>query len=181
MTNNENKKRVNFDSDDSERGKKKIKLEHKHERKRSSKNLNSISDINEHCKKIKLESTCPIQRQDINTPSININTKENRLKRKNINIQKRLVHLSIPRGMIHLSPEHIKYLKESYPKRSYYGAASNICKYCGAIFWFEERIRHERNRDRNIIYTQCCREGKIKIPPFKDPPEFLSTLLQYNE
>lgn len=121
----------------------KKKLEHKHERKRNSINLNSRSDINEHSKKIKLESTCSIQKQDINIPCIN--TKENRLKRKNINIQKRLAHLSIPRGMIHLSPEHIQYLKESYPKRSYYGAASNICKYCGAIFWFEERIRHERN------------------------------------
>ena len=82
--------------------------------------------------------------------------------------------------MVHFSPDYIQYLKNSYPQRSYYGVASNQCKYCGAIFWFEERIRHQRNRDKNIIYTQCCKEGKIKIPPFKVPPEPLCTLLNYN-
>ena len=78
MTNNKNKKRIISNSDDSEGCRKKIKLDMKETH--SSINLNSTSNINEHSKKINFESTCSIQKQDINIPSIN--TKENRLKRK---------------------------------------------------------------------------------------------------
>lgn len=30
------------------------------------------------------------------------------------------------------------------------------------------------------LYSNCCKYGKIRIPPFKEPPEFLARLLNYN-
>ena len=156
-----------------------IKLEQKQERKRINEHAESASFTNEQLKRMKCETTSSIESQQNINILIN-NTKENRIRRRNLNMQKKLAYLSIPHGMIHFSVEYIQHLKESYPRRSYYGIATNVCKYCGAIFWFEERIRHQRYRDKNTIYTQCCKEGKIKIPPFKEPPEPLSTLLKYN-
>jgi hypothetical protein len=29
------------------------------------------------------------------------------------------------------------------------------------------------------VYSNCCKYGKIRIPPFKDPPQFLARLLDY--
>ena len=183
MSNTNNKKRTKVDTDSNiditKIQTKKVKLEYKQEKKRNSEHIISTSNTNKQLKKMKYETIClPERQQDRNI--LNIDTKENRLRRRNINLQKKLAYLSIPYSMVHFSPDYIQYLKNSYPQRSYYGVASNQCKYCGAIFWFEERIRHQRNRDKNIIYTQCCKEGKIKIPPFKVPPEPLCTLLNYN-
>ena len=42
--------------------------------------------------------------------------------------------------------------------------------------WFDERnITQEKKKE--IIYSNCCKYGQIKIPPFKEPPEFLSRLI----
>jgi hypothetical protein len=30
---------------------------------------------------------------------------------------------------------------ENYPGRSYYGGPTHECPYCGAMFWFQERIK----------------------------------------
>ena len=32
-------------------------------------------------------------------------------------------------------------------------------------------------KKKEIIYSNCCKYGQIKIPPFKEPPEFLSRLI----
>jgi len=41
--------------------------------------------------------------------------------------------------------------------------------------WFDERnITQEKKKE--IIYSNCCKYGQIKIPPFKEPPEFLCRL-----
>lgn len=101
----------------------------------------------------------------------------NRMKRRSLNIQKKTAYLSIPTDNIYFSPEHIQYLKESYHERSYHGAANHECQYCGAIFWHNERIKSNHG---TITYSLCCKEGKIRIPPFKKPPEFLANLLNYN-
>ncbi|CAO2038896.1 unnamed protein product [Urochloa humidicola] len=101
----------------------------------------------------------------------------NRMKRRSLNIQKKTSYLSIARDNLYFSPEHIQYLKESYPERSYYGVANHECQYCGAIFWYEERIKSNHG---TITSSLCCKGGKIRIPPFKKPPEFLANLLDYN-
>jgi hypothetical protein len=79
--------------------------------------------------------------------------------------------------MVSYTPEYIQHLKESYDKRSYLGKPNYRCRYCGAIFWFNEHNQIESRRRRQVIYTNCCKNGKIKIPPYKDPPEFLSWLI----
>jgi hypothetical protein len=79
--------------------------------------------------------------------------------------------------MVSYTPEYIQHLKESYDKQSYLGEPNYQCKHCGAIFWYNERNQTESRRSRQVIYTNCCKNEKIKIPPYKDPPEFLSRLI----
>ena len=64
-------------------------------------------------------------------------------------------------------------MKESYSERSYLGIPEHRC-------WFEERNKDKNKHNRrDIIYSNCCKYGQIKIPPFKDPPEFPARLLDY--
>ena len=82
--------------------------------------------------------------------------------------------------MICFSPEQIQYLKETYGQRSYLGIPKYSCKYCNAIFWYEERNKYDTERAHGqVLYSNSCKYGKIKIPPFKEPPQFLKRLLDY--
>ena len=81
-------------------------------------------------------------------------------------------------GMVNFSPEYIQYLKESYPERSYVGKPEYRCKHCDAIFWFNERNKTATDRENGeVVYSNCCKNGKIKIPKFRDPPTYLKNLL----
>ncbi|XP_028767101.1 uncharacterized protein LOC114724813 [Neltuma alba] len=70
------------------------------------------------------------------------------------------------------------------------------CKFCGALMWFNERVKKD-NKKRSInIFSMCCMQGKIVLPPLKTPPpifqrlflqkdnaqtkNFLSNIRQYN-
>jgi hypothetical protein len=56
------------------------------------------------------------------------------------------------------------------------GPLSHTCRYCGALFWYQERVK----RDRNIAlpsYNKCCREGSLSLPPYRSPLEPLHGLL----
>ncbi|WVZ93288.1 hypothetical protein U9M48_039282 [Paspalum notatum var. saurae] len=80
--------------------------------------------------------------------------------------------------MVNFPAEYIQHVKESYPKRSYLGKPEYMCKHCRAIFWFNERNKYETSRSNGeIIYSNCCKNGKIKIPKFRDPPIYLKNLL----
>lgn len=57
------------------------------------------------------------------------------------------------------------------------GEPEYTCKYCNAIFWFQERNKYDTERKGEILYSNCCKYGKIKIPQFKEPPQFLKRLL----
>lgn len=56
------------------------------------------------------------------------------------------------------------------------GDATYECEKCGALFWYEERIRKHYN-SKKPIFTMCCDRGKIKLPDLKKPPEVLKQLL----
>jgi len=86
-------------------------------------------------------------------------------------------YLNNNQGMVLFSPEYIQQLKESYSARSYLGEPNFKCKHCNAIFWYNERNQRQSQRNREIMYTNCCKNGKVKIPPYKNPPEFLSRLI----
>jgi hypothetical protein len=43
------------------------------------------------------------------------------------------------------------------------------CQHCGALFWYEERLRRGRNT-QNPKYNLCCRGGRLLLPRYEDPP-----------
>ena len=67
----------------------------------------------------------------------------------------------------------------SYPNRSYYGTPDYECSYCHAVFWYAERVRSNQ-QDSSIRYNNCCKGGKISIPPFKPRPEPLASLARFD-
>jgi hypothetical protein len=81
-------------------------------------------------------------------------------------------------GMVSYSPKYIEYLKESYEERSYIGKPEFICKYCNAMFWYNERNKKGTYKNKEPTYSNCCKNGIIKIPKYKEPPTFLQNLLQ---
>lgn len=73
------------------------------------------------------------------------------------------------------------YVTASYPERSYYGPPTYECPFCGAIFWYQERVKTlSAGSKRKIVYNLCCKSGKIELPPLCPLPEPLATLLNFN-
>ncbi|KAD7476907.1 hypothetical protein E3N88_00043 [Mikania micrantha] len=56
------------------------------------------------------------------------------------------------------------------------GDCSQVCEFCGAMFWFEERLRSFPLTVRPR-YNVCCKSGRITITHPKNPPEPLKTLM----
>lgn len=126
----------------------------------------------------KIETQSRDQKKRKRKENEDIPTKKRCLK----NIDYKQSYQSSSHGMVSFSPEYIKYLKESYPNRSYFGVPKYKCQYCNAIFWFEERNKkHQKHNDNHITYSNCCKNGNIKIPAFRQPPDFLFTLLNDKE
>uniref|UniRef100_A0A0E0C530 ATP-dependent DNA helicase n=1 Tax=Oryza meridionalis TaxID=40149 RepID=A0A0E0C530_9ORYZ len=73
------------------------------------------------------------------------------------------------------------FVAASYPDRSYYGPPTYECPYCGAMFWYQERVKSASAiSKRKIIYNLCCKGGRIRLPKLRAPPEPLASLLNYN-
>ena len=65
----------------------------------------------------------------------------------------------------------------SYRDRSYYGPPNYQCRRCDAVFWYGERAKSESScHDDNIVYNNCCRSGKVVIPPFQPRLDPLAVL-----
>jgi hypothetical protein len=56
------------------------------------------------------------------------------------------------------------------------GGPKHSCKHCGTLFWYEERLRRDRNTP-NPIYNLCCKGGKVFLQPSDPPPQPLMDLL----
>ncbi|AQK57157.1 putative replication protein [Zea mays] len=70
---------------------------------------------------------------------------------------------------------------ETYKDRSYYGGPSDECRHCGAVFWFQGRVKSASTvTQRRLVYNLCCRGGKIVLEPYKCPPPPLSDLLRFD-
>ena len=81
-------------------------------------------------------------------------------------------------GMVDFPTEYIQQIKDTYPERSYLGKPEYRCKHCNAIFWFNERNKYATERNNGeVIYSNCCKNGKIKIPKFRERPLYLKILL----
>ncbi|XP_038716221.1 uncharacterized protein LOC120009637 [Tripterygium wilfordii] len=58
-----------------------------------------------------------------------------------------------------------------------FGHPSCTCEYCGAIFWFAERLKSAPARAP--VYSLCCRQGRIKLAQLREPPTLLRQLMDY--
>ncbi|KAM0826657.1 hypothetical protein ACQ4PT_068727 [Festuca glaucescens] len=73
------------------------------------------------------------------------------------------------------------FCRGTYPGVSYHGAPDYRCQFCGAVFWYPERCKIESSvRQRRVLYSLCCRGGKVWVPPFASPPPFLAELLRFD-
>jgi hypothetical protein len=69
----------------------------------------------------------------------------------------------------------------SHPGRSYYGPPTYRCPHCKAIFWLREGLRQgSARRNGQPIYNNCCRAGRVVIPPFAPRPEPLNSLARFD-
>lgn len=50
------------------------------------------------------------------------------------------------------------------------------CPDCHALVWEQEK-KGTRGRNRTPIFSVCCQQGRVKLPPEPHPPESLKTLL----
>lgn len=50
------------------------------------------------------------------------------------------------------------------------------CPFFHALVWEQEK-KSTRGRDRTPIFSVCCQQGRVKLPPEPHPPESLKTLL----
>ncbi|CAL1382226.1 unnamed protein product [Linum trigynum] len=57
------------------------------------------------------------------------------------------------------------------------GPPSCTCVFCGAVMWPEECTYATRSHT-NPKFSLCCKQGKVKLPPRRNPPEFLKQLLE---
>ncbi|KAK9079917.1 hypothetical protein SSX86_001592 [Deinandra increscens subsp. villosa] len=57
------------------------------------------------------------------------------------------------------------------------GDCSCICEFCGASFWFAERVKSSPLNEPPR-YNMCCRGGRVKLPFPKQPPPELKALFQ---
>jgi hypothetical protein len=70
----------------------------------------------------------------------------------------------------------------AWPDRSYFGYPHHICKHCGASFWYEERNKNlsTEKKVKRVVYTLCCRGGKISLPIYPAWPSPLAELLRFD-
>nr|GEW39505.1 DNA helicase [Tanacetum cinerariifolium] len=49
------------------------------------------------------------------------------------------------------------------------------CRYCGAFFWYVERLKgHSHNR--TLEYNLCCRGGRLQMQRLREPPKYIKSL-----
>ena len=60
------------------------------------------------------------------------------------------------------------------------GNMDNICSACGALMFKDEKHVGKLSQSATITLSACCGNGKIKLPPLKNPPELLKNLLTSN-
>ncbi|GKE62546.1 DNA helicase, partial [Tanacetum coccineum] len=57
------------------------------------------------------------------------------------------------------------------------GKYEHICEYCGALFWYEERLKSV-GRNRRPKYGRCCKGGRVALRTYQIYPEYIKLLLQ---
>ncbi|KAL6519577.1 hypothetical protein OROHE_017397 [Orobanche hederae] len=55
------------------------------------------------------------------------------------------------------------------------GPPTEICEFCGALMWKEER-NNKSQKGKKCIFSMCCKVGEIKLPPQRPTPDYLKWL-----
>ncbi|XP_044395480.1 uncharacterized protein [Triticum aestivum] len=56
-----------------------------------------------------------------------------------------------------------------------FGGPTYICEHCHALMWHEERL--QSYGCRKPTFGICCKRGQVILPPLKEPPPYLTSLL----
>nr|GEV59534.1 helitron helicase-like domain-containing protein [Tanacetum cinerariifolium] len=57
------------------------------------------------------------------------------------------------------------------------GGCTYSCQHCGALFWYEERLRNNA-RGAHPRYNRCCKGGWVALRTYQIYPEYVKLLLQ---
>lgn len=58
-----------------------------------------------------------------------------------------------------------------------FGKPTCRCEHCNAVLWYEERLSPNKHT-KKPKFGICCKQGKISLPPMKEPPQYLGNLLK---
>ena len=58
-----------------------------------------------------------------------------------------------------------------------FGRPTYKCQYCKALLWCEERLNSNKGTT-TPSFGICCKQGKIDLPPLREPPPYLRNLLR---
>ncbi|GKC43193.1 hypothetical protein Tco_1060915 [Tanacetum coccineum] len=57
------------------------------------------------------------------------------------------------------------------------GNCTHSCQHCGALFWYEERLRNTA-RGLRPRYNRCCKGGRVALRTYQVYPQYLKLLLE---
>nr|GEU69454.1 helitron helicase-like domain-containing protein [Tanacetum cinerariifolium] len=82
-------------------------------------------------------------------------------------------------GSIHGAVEPDNRPASSRPPSGYrsIGKCDHSCEHCGALFWYEERIKHSARYARPK-YNRCCKGGRVALHTYQIYPDYIKLLLQ---
>jgi hypothetical protein len=61
-----------------------------------------------------------------------------------------------------------------------FGKPTCRCQHCNALLWHEERLGPNK-QTKKPSFGICCKNGKISLPAYKTPPEYLQRLLNRDD
>nr|GEZ52061.1 hypothetical protein [Tanacetum cinerariifolium] len=82
-------------------------------------------------------------------------------------------------GSIHGAVEPDNRPASSRPPSGYrsIGKCDHSCEHCGALFWYEERIKHSARYARPK-YNRYCKGGRVALHTYQIYPDYIKLLLQ---
>ena len=71
-------------------------------------------------------------------------------------------------------------LAASYHGRSYLGGPDYVCRYCKAVFWYDEHATNLSSlTQRRVLSNRCCKGGKVRLHPYRRWPAPLDRLMKF--
>ncbi|GKC01801.1 hypothetical protein Tco_0987937 [Tanacetum coccineum] len=63
------------------------------------------------------------------------------------------------------------------PEYKHLGSCTHSCQHCGALFWYEERLKSIA-RGLRPRYNRCCKGGRVALRTYQIYPEYMKLLLE---